>query len=214
MRIYITPTFLESLESLSRKDSKSIQDTLEKLAEDHRNKSLHMHVLSGEGCDETFRTVRSSLDLRIVLSHQSDHLILLHADHHDDAYAWARGKRLEIASHGALFLYDQVKVEERVAVAQESQMAEYQPPGLLELKGVMVKDLEKLGITESHADLLCGICDDTEFMAFIEIYPEEIAEVLIDLATGSLDVTGAYAKLHEEETQAVEAIHHGDRHFC
>src|ERR1700744_2190380 len=46
--------------------------------------------------DRNFWSARVSLDLRLIAHRTESSLLLCYADHHDEAYEWARRRKLEV----------------------------------------------------------------------------------------------------------------------
>lgn len=112
-------------------------------------------------------------------------LKLLYVDHHDAAYDWCEEKYYEKTKFGAEYIYDR-KLEMKVAedFKPEEEMFSLGEDPVLAASGIKVKDLEKLGIAEVHAQNLLSITDENQFLEYIAIFPSEIAEAICDIAAG------------------------------
>ena len=129
---------------------------------------------------------RISQDLRAILYKDGDTWAVLHADHHDAAYAWA--ERKQIGPHsvtGALQIVDVEEVQEtRTALERRRELEQSQPTGIF---GHHSEDyLLSLGVPEPWVPAVFEIRNEADLFGVCERLPEDVGERLLTLATGEL----------------------------
>lgn len=126
---------------------------------------------------------RISQELRAILYKDGDTWALLHADHHDDAYAWAERRRVGPHSvTGVLQIVDVVEVEETEEIIRRG--GDHHASGIF---GHHKADyLLSLGVPEPWLPTVLEIRNETDLFGVCERLPEEVAERLFTLATGEL----------------------------
>ena len=184
--IVITDTYMMSLSKLSNNERKQAINTVKQMREDLSIPSLSVHAIDREKCDSKFRSARVNSDIRLIFRIDGDYCSLLYIDHHDDAYDWCVGKYFQKTDFGATYIFDVVKEEERLKnFKKEDTYENYNVvEGGLKRNHISEKELIKLGITKVHAANLLEICDDEAYIEYIDIFPEELQEALMDLYTG------------------------------
>jgi hypothetical protein len=88
-KISMTEGFVSSLAHLDGVDAKRTAAFLDKLLREPDASSLHMEIVH-DAPDRSVRSMRVTRELRAIVCVEPDHVLLLHIDHHDAAYAWAR----------------------------------------------------------------------------------------------------------------------------
>src|SRR5688500_3332370 len=94
MHCRIADTFTESLARLTGDEQKVIKTTAFDLQINPASPGMQFHKLD-KAKDKKFWSVRVSRDLRLIVHKSADSLLLCYVDHHDQAYAWAEGRKLE-----------------------------------------------------------------------------------------------------------------------
>ena len=199
-RIAITDSFLNSVFRLNNQDRKLAFNTAKQIADNPTAPSLHLHSIDREKCDKKFQSARVNLDLRMILVNRGDVCTLLYVAHHDEAYDWCEGKYLLKTDFGAEYIYDEKLVAEKIeSFRKENDIPEYlqfdNGKSMLELHEIKKKNLLKLGIQEIHADNLMKITDEEQLLSYIDVFPEELQEAIIDLATGIRNFDEVYNRL-------------------
>lgn len=200
--IALADSYFESYDRLDKQARRVTRNSLKQFAGDEKGNGFKVHDLKRTKCDKSFKSARITDDLRLIFSQKGSQFIMLYVDRHDDAYNWAEGKYLNTNTFGALYLHDdkiESHLEEKTADTSFPFGNIVNSKSLLEEKEVSIKDLVKLGITEVHAEFLFEIKDDDKYLEFISIYPQELQEGLIDLVTGSKNITQVYAELQDED---------------
>ena len=94
MQFRIADTFTDSLARLTGEEQKAVKMTAFDLQLNPTNPGLSFHKLD-RARDNNFWSVRVSGDLRLIIHKTEGSLLLCYVDHHDKAYAWANGRKLE-----------------------------------------------------------------------------------------------------------------------
>ena len=212
--VALHPSFLESHNELNKQEQKVVYQKVKKLTEGDINPGFKIHKLERSNCDPSFRSARINRDLRVIFSQTGKTLILLHVNRHDQAYRWAEGKYLDVNNFNSLYLRDDELTSLKVKKLKQKEQPQKKGKSLLEGVGIRQKDLEKLGLSKVHAGYLLEIEDEDSFFDFIEPFPQEIQEGLIDLITGVRNLTQVYADLEDEvsggEMDRNRALKHRD----
>lgn len=198
--IAITETYLSSVFKLDNQSKRLTLNAIKKLSENPRSPSLSIHSIDRTRCDAKFRSARINDDLRVIFFTQGDIYTLLYVDHHDDAYNWCEGKYIQTTDFGAEYLYD-----EEVSITTDTfedktdyLHVSYERP-LLEKAEIKEKHLSKLGIPEIHSKNLLKLNSEDNFINYVAIFPAEIQEALLDLATGTKNFDCVYNELTDDE---------------
>ncbi|MFW6016086.1 MAG: UvrD-helicase domain-containing protein, partial [bacterium] len=203
-QIYISDSFVDSIESLSKKDRKYTWKKVNSLSDMETSSGFSLHSLDRTDCDDSFKSARINSDLRFILSQQGNKYILLYVGHHDDAYQWSAGKSLNKNSYGALYIKDNIKIQETSqTMDNEDYLAKYSnTPSILEEKNVSKKNLIKLGIDEEIATLLYEIKDHDAFLSLLGMLPQELSEGLFDIVSGIKTINQVYLDLIDATTDS------------
>lgn len=95
MNFIIASTFQDSLLRLSAAEQKATKLAAYDLQINPAKPSLSFHRLD-KARDKKFWSVRVNSDVRIIVHRDVDSLTLCFVDHHDQAYAWAERRKLEV----------------------------------------------------------------------------------------------------------------------
>src|SRR5438132_9616796 len=90
----IADTFTDSLARLTGDEQKAAKTTAFDLQMDPSAPGLSFHRLD-KAKDKRFWSVRVNADIRLIVHRGDASLMLCYVDHHDRAYAWAEGRKLE-----------------------------------------------------------------------------------------------------------------------
>jgi len=195
MHFRIAKTFTDSLARLGPQAQKAAKTAAFDLQVEPDRPGLNFHPVKGAR-DPGFHTVRANDDVRLVVHKTGGSLLLCYVDHHDDAYAWARRRRL--ATHPNTGAAQLVEVQEtaeapapeaqrETAAAEAGDVVQepfYQPLFL----GLTDEQFRQVGVPD---DWLDDVKNATElnFFDIAEHLPEEASEALLDYAaTGTLTV--------------------------
>ena len=180
MTLRYADSFMAALRRLTRDEQAAVMMTTVQIHESPDHPSLQLHRVD-RSKDPNFWTARVSRDIRIVLHKHGAETLLAHVDHHDNAYAWAERRRLDV--HPKTGAAQMVQVRERV---EEIVVPVYRTEEVA--KPPLFAD------TPEETLLLCGVPEDwigdvraaTEdtLMALAAHLPGEAIEALIDLSAG------------------------------
>lgn len=180
MNFVIADTFTDSLKKLTAKEQNIIKTTAFDLQVNPKNTGHNSHRVDRVK-DRNFWTHYANDGLRIITHNTDASLLLCYAGHHDDAYAWAERRRIDVHPEtGAAALVElREKVVEVVrhkivekAVAKPRPLAKYDVAALL-----------KFGVPQDWvSDVLAA--DEDELLTLLDKFPGETAELLLGLASG------------------------------
>ncbi len=179
MKFLIADTFTKSLAKLDGQSQSLIKQAAFDFQVNPSSPGNQFHKLDGAR-DKGFWSFRVNKDLRIIVHRTEASLALCYADHHDQAYAWAEVRKIEV--HPQTGAAQIVEIKERVeeivrqVVREERKEAplfgKYEPDYLLAL-GVPVRWLDAVRfVGESGVEQLLGHL------------PAEASERLLQLACG------------------------------
>jgi hypothetical protein len=175
-------TFNRSLDRLTASEQALAKQTVFDYMADPTRPGLSLHRID-RARDRRFWTIRSGLDLRIVVLKEGARSLFCYIGHHDDAYRWAEGRRYEVhpvTGAAQIVEFEEVVRQEIRVVPQETVR-----PGLL--AGETPEYLLSLGVPESFIDLVRSVNED-RLLELLPRLPEEAGEALLNLATGNRPV--------------------------
>ena len=111
MQFRIADTFTCSLAKLTGDEQKAVKTTAFDLQMDPSGPGLQFHKLD-RAKDKNFWSVRVSRDIRLIVHKTDASLLLCYVDHHDNAYAWASRRKIQV--HPRTRAAQLVEVRERV----------------------------------------------------------------------------------------------------
>lgn len=192
MNFLIADTFTDSLGRLTGEEQKAVKTTAFDLQLNPAHPGLRFHKLE-KAKDKRFCSVRVGSDIRLILHHSEDSLLLCYVHHHDAAYAWAERRRLEThPKTGAAQLVEIRETVEEIYVPRYVESSAAKPPLFAH-----VLDNELLGYgvpAEWLADVRAA--DEDTILAVAEHLPAEAAEAVLALATGEKPKLVATAATH------------------
>ena len=85
---------------LPAKVQKKVSELIRKFQEDSTQRSIHLEKIE-QALDDKVRSARLGDDWRaiVIAPERGDTFLLIHVDHHDEAYRWCANKRFE--AHGS-----------------------------------------------------------------------------------------------------------------
>ena len=185
MDFRIADTFTASLARLTGDEQKAVKTTAFDLQINAASPGLSFHKLD-KAKDRNFWSVRVNGDIRLIVHRAPSSLLLCYVDHHDKAYAWAERRKLE--THPVTGAAQLVEIRERIQeivipvhVAREAPKT-LKPPLFA---GVDDGVLLGFGVPEEWLADVRAATEDSLFEV-VEHLPQEAAEGLMDLATGTV----------------------------
>jgi len=195
--IALQDTFLEAFARLPRPEQRKTQEMINKIKKDISTPGLNFERYN-EALDPKIHSIRVSQSYRAIAvkPENSDTIVLVWVDHHDQAYRWVKRKRFEVNSHtGALQMWTSVEGESQEESAEVyglfTHLTNYQ--------------LIKLGVPQELVPMVKRIVTREELEAKREDIPSDAMEALTLLADGEpyqrvLDFMKEYwAELEQED---------------
>ena len=180
MNFRIADTFTDSLARLSGGEQKAVKTTAFDLQVDPSRPGLQFHRLD-RARDQNFWSVRVSSDIRIIVHRTQNSLLLCYVDHHDRAYRWAQGRRLE--THPRTGAAQLVEVRETVKEIEVPVYVQVEKARPLPFNNISDDELLAYGVP---AEWLPDVrrADEDGLLELADHLPTEAAEALLELATG------------------------------
>src|SRR5690349_20053209 len=94
MDFRIADTFTDSLTRLTNDEQMAVKTAAFDLQMSAAQPSVQLHRIT-ESKDRNFWSARVNTDVRLILHRTDSSLLLCFVGHHDDAYEWARRRKLE-----------------------------------------------------------------------------------------------------------------------
>lgn len=192
MEFRIADTFTDSLAKLAGDEQKAVKTTAFDLQVNPASPGMSFHKLD-RSKDPNFWSVRVSRDLRLIVHKSASSLLLCYVDHHDDAYAWAERRKLEIhPKTGAAQLVEIRHRVQEIPVPVYVEQAPATPVKPLLFSGVSDDDLLGYGVPREWLKDVKAANEDT-LLELADHLPAEAAEALLELATGGTPVVASQA---------------------
>ena len=183
MEFRIASSFTDSLAKLTAQDQKVVKTTAFDLQMDPANPGMQFHRVE-HAKDPNFWSVRVSSDLRLIVHRTKNSLMLCYVDHHDDAYDWARRRRLEThPTTGAAQLVEIRETVKNVIIPHYVEAEAVAEPKVALFADVEEKDLLGYGVPPAWLKDVFDATEDT-ILDVADHLPEEAAEALLELAVG------------------------------
>ena len=181
MDVLIADSWIVSTTKLDGQDARRAWEFYLRYKESPSHPSLSMERIT-QARDKKLWSGRISQALRAVIHQDGEERAVLYAGRHDDAYDWARTRRLERnAVTGSLQV---VESPEAVAVAVALPPSTPHAPGLFDAHGDAY--LLSLGVPPDWVPTLRKVVDDDQLLEVAAKLPEDVQERLLDLAGGKL----------------------------
>jgi len=178
----LADTFRAALTRLTNDEQKQVKQTVYDLQDDPTQPGLSMHRVDKTRSADIW-SVRVGRDIRIILQKSGADLILAYVAHHDDAYAWAERRRIELhPTTGALQIVEVRELVEEVTApvpAAAGEGARPEPPLFAALSR---DDLLSIGVPLDWIGDVQAVSEDG-FFELARHLPEEAAEALLEYAT-------------------------------
>jgi superfamily I DNA/RNA helicase len=181
----IADTFTDSLARLRGEEQKAVKTTAFDLQLNPAAPGLGFHKLD-RARDKNFWSVRVNADLRIIVHRTEGNLLLCYVDHHDNAYAWAERRKLEI--HPQTGAAQLVEIRERVQeILVPQYVAEPVARSAISTRRPFAHctdaDLLQYGVPVDWLEDV-RVATEDDYLALADHLPAEAAEALLELATG------------------------------
>ncbi len=171
---------------LPAKVQKKVSELIRKFGEDSTQASINLEKIE-QTADPKVRSARVGDDWRaiVIAPQKGDTFILMHVDHHDEAYRWCRNKRFE--AHGTLGVLQIFDVEMTTEVAERSQVSatkDHDASDTYPLDRLSDDELFHAGVPRPLVPAIRAIRSDIAFEEVVPYLPTEAAQVLFWVIAG------------------------------
>jgi len=185
MEFRIASPFTDSLAKLTAQEQKAVKTAAFDLQMNPANPGMQLHRVE-HAKDSNFWSVRVSSDLRLIVHRTGKSLMLCYVDHHDDAYDWARRRRLEThPKTGAAQLVEIRETVKDVIIPRYVEPEAVAEPKAALFAEVAEEELLRYGVPPGWLDDVFDATEDT-ILNIADHLPEEAAEALLELAVGGI----------------------------
>lgn len=194
-QLAISKDYMPAYAALPRKAQRKADEFLRKFREDPTAAAIHLEPVRS-AVDKQLRSARIGDDYRLILRapERGEVFLILYADHHDEAYAWASTKQTEIhPATGSLQIYDVTKAIQSVTTTpvdpREPPLRDSSPElprGLFSERDD--DELFMAGVPRALLPSVRAVATEDDLDRLLPHLPPEAGEVLTALAAGiSLD---------------------------
>jgi hypothetical protein len=178
--VLIATSFTKSLGRLTGQEQSAVKVTAFDIQQNPESHGLSLHRI--ERCsDPDFWSARVNKDIRIVLHRRDGDTLLAYVGHHDDAYDWARRRRMDTHPRtGAAQIVEIRETVEEVVTRRYVEEAVNKPPFFT---GEDDDTLLSWGVPEDWLETVRQATDDT-LLDIAGHLPDEAQEALLAAAVG------------------------------
>ena len=183
MQFLIATTFTASLARLSSGEQTAVKTTVFDLQTDPTRPGFRMHRIEGTR-DRNFRSARVNQDIRIIIHQSGDGMTLCYVDHHDNAYKWAYGRRVEAHPHtGAMQIVEIHETLREIEVPVHVEVERRAPLKPRPAAGMPDDQLLSYGVPVEWLGSVRD-ADEDDLLDIAGHLPEEAGEALLQIAAG------------------------------
>ena len=183
MQFRIATTFTASLAKLSSGEQTAVKTTVFDLQTAPTRPGFRMHRIEGTR-DRNFRSARATQDIRIIIHQSDDGMTLCYVDHHDNAYKWAHGRRMEAHPHtGAMQIVELHETVREIEVPVYVEAERRAPLKPRPAAGVPDDQLLSYGVPVGWLGSVRE-ADEDDLLDIASHLPEEAGEALLQIAAG------------------------------
>lgn len=199
MTFRIADTFSDALTKLSGQEQKVAKTAAFDVQMNPENPGLQMHRVD-RARDPHFWTARANRDIRLVLHKKDGATLLAWVGHHDDAYAWAERRRIDVHPRtGAAQIVEIRESVEDVIIQRYIEEAVKKPRLFADEDD---DTLLSWGVPEDWLDTVRDATEDT-VLDIVSHLPAEAGEALLKAAVGERPVPAPRAEDPYEHPDAV-----------
>ena len=181
---------LKNFGKLPTKVQKKVYELTYKFESDSTQASIHLESIE-TAKDKKVRSARVGLDYRaiVIAPEKGDTYLLMHIDHHDQAYQWCMNKRFEAHMALGTFQVFDVELAEQSISDAEIEAAQYEAKAdSYVLQKLSDRELFKAGVPEALIPAVRAVRNDEDFERLSDYLPPEASQILFGIAAGmSLD---------------------------
>ena len=197
MSVLIDQAFPSSVTQLAANEAKQVWRFLEKFLENTAHPSLSLERIT-KTKNQNLWSARISQELRAIIYKDGEDWIVLHADHHDDAYNWANNK--QIGRHSKTGVLQVVASPEMLN--QQLEAFTWSVPTIPGILDAHQDDyLISLGVPENWLPTLRKIQTEAVLLDIILELPEDVGERLLRLVAGELVTPPSTASIGQSISQ-------------
>lgn len=185
MEFRIADTFTDSLAKLTGEEQKAVKTTAFDLQMNPVNPGLQLHKLE-RAKDPNFWSARVNQDIRLIVHKTAASFLLCYVAHHDQAYDWARRRRLE--THPKTGAAQLVVVRETVQEVIVPKYIEVEQPKPLLFAKLSDDELLGYGVPVEWLGDVRQVNNEDALLMLATHLPGEAAEALLELAVGGKPV--------------------------
>ncbi len=170
VKVAISSDFLTAFARLPRGIQGKVTEFINKFRNDPSSPGINYEKLS-KGSDKKIYSVRIDDTYRGIVAREQETgvYLLLWVDHHDDAYAWAAGKRCEVnPKTGAVQVFDVQTVSGVKTPSLDESI----------FSTVSDSDLLELGVPEGQMSYIRSFTESEEFFKASHTIPQDVFEYL------------------------------------
>ena len=181
---------LKNFGKLPAKVQKKVYELTYKFESDSTQASIHLEPITAAK-DKKVRSARVGLDYRaiVIAPEKGDTYLLMHIDHHDEAYQWCMNKQFEAhMALGTFQVFDVELAEQSVTDAEAEAAYSETDAGSYVLQKLSNQELFEAGVPEALIPAVRAVRDDEDFERLSDYLPPEASQILYGIAAGmSLD---------------------------
>jgi len=174
---------LKNFHRLPTKVQKRVSEIFERFEKDPYDPVIGLHGLKSTMKDPKVRGayLPSSYRAIIIAPEKGETFVLVHIDHHDEAYEWARNKRFEV--HGMTGVF-QIYEGETFTEKAVSELADLPSMEMYPIANLSDDDLFKAGVPKPLIPAVKAIHSDEQLEAVEDYLPPDCRDVLTGIAAG------------------------------
>ncbi len=184
LRVALSETFMDAFRRLPKKIAKRVSEAIKKFRSDPKSPGLNYESLATR--DPNIRSIRAGDAYRIILVRPPKGNVYIFAwvDHHDEAYSWAKNRRIEVnPKMGAIQIYDETEIAITTPeTAGNGSDRVVQPAGLFDR--LDDTDLELCAVPAPLIPSVRAIFNDADLDLIAPHLPGECSDALYMIATG------------------------------
>ncbi len=181
MEFRIASTFTDSLQRLTNTEQAAAKATVFDLQTNPANPGLQMHRLD-KIKDQSFWSVRSNQDIRVIIHRKDPSLLVCYVDHHDKAYKWAENRKLEV--HPKTGAAQLVEIRETVKEIVIPTYVEAVTPKRPIFERWDRESLLEFGVPEEWIGDVMSVTSEDVLLELVEHLPSEASDALLTIADG------------------------------
>ena len=170
---------------LPAKVQKKVSELIRKFQEDSTQASINLEKVE-QAVDDKVRSARVGDDWRaiVIAPKQGSTFLLMHVDHHDEAYRWCQNKRFE--AHGALGVLQIFDIDMAQEAAERSRPTDnkFADETAYPLDRLSDHELFQAGVPYALIPAVRAIRSDAAFEEVVEYLPPEAGQVLFWVVAG------------------------------